>query len=151
MKRKRLTLLLVLALTGGTATAQDKGAWRATSTTAESITGDIAFGDEKITIGLATFPIAEIRPLRSGEAAALFDAEPKDTGSGHLYRVSIPAGKTFLNKNTLCGSEVTDWVATYVSGRMMQLALFSGQKMPVMSAEALANTTTLCGIFSYSK
>jgi hypothetical protein len=151
MKQKWFPLILVLVLTGTTARAQEKGSWRAASTTAESITGDIAFGDEKITIDLSTFPIAQIRLLTKAEAAAVFDADTKATGSGNLYRVSIPAGKTFLNKNTLCASEMTDWVVTYVTGRRLQLALFSGPKMPVMSAEALANTTSLCGIFSYSK
>jgi hypothetical protein len=151
MKRKRFSLLLILALICAAAAAQDKGAWRAVSTTAASITGDVAFGDEKITINLDTFPIAQIRPLTAAEATALFNADAGAAGKGNLYRVNIPAAKKFLHKNTLCGGEATQWIATYVSGRDLQLALFSGQTMPIMSAEALANTTSLCGTFSYTR
>jgi len=146
-----LAPLVALSLAVAAAAAQDTGAWRAVSTTAESITGDVAFGDERITINLATFPIAQIRPLTPAEAAALFNAQPGATGSGNLYRMSIPAAKKFLHKNTLCGAEETDWMVTYVSGRTLQLAFFSGQKMPVMTADALANTTSLCGTFTYGR
>jgi hypothetical protein len=142
---------LALALTFGPAAAQDKGAWRAFSTTAESITADVAFGDETITIDSASFPIAQIRPLTTAEAVALFTAEPSVAGNGNVYRVSIPAAKKFLHKNTLCGADETKWIVSYVSGRTLQLAFFSGQKIPAMSAEALATTTSLCGTFSYAR
>jgi len=149
MKREGFSLLLGLALVSGASAAQDRGEWQAASRTAESITGGVAFGDEKITIDFASFPIAQIRPLTTTEAAALFNAEAGAAGQGNLYRLSIPGTKKFLNKNTLCGSEATDWMVTYVSGRTLELAFFSGQKMPVLSAEALANTTSLCGTFTY--
>src|SRR5271166_4915198 len=90
MKRERFFLLLALALVCGVAAAQDIGEWRPGSRTAESITGDVAFGDEKITIDFASFPIAQIRPLTVAEAAALFNAEAGAAGQGNLYRLSIP-------------------------------------------------------------
>jgi hypothetical protein len=151
MTPKRLSLVLALALAGGVAAAQDRGEWRPASKTAESITGAIAFSDDKITIDFATFPLAEIHALTNSEVVALFSTPPAPAATGVLYRVSIPASKKFLNKNTLCGSDETDWVATYASGRTLQLALFSGQKLPVLSAEALANTTSLCGTFTYTR
>ena len=41
------------------------------------------------------------------------------------------------------------WIATFVSGHNLQMAMFSGSAMPKMTAEDLASTTTLCGTYSY--
>ena len=122
---------------------------RAASTTAKGITGDVAFSDIKISLNFSSFTLAQIRTLTPAEAAAAFNAAPDTEGSGNLYRTSIPAEKRFLHKNTLCGSEETQWVATFVSGHSLQLAFFSGAAMPSLTPEALANTTSLCGTFSY--
>jgi len=129
--------------------AQDKGSWRASSSTANAITGDIAILDDKLSINLTAFTIAEIRKLEPAEAAAVFNADSQAPGGGNLYRLSVPAAKRFLHHNTLCGSEVTQWMATYVQGRDLQVAFFSGTKMPVFTPDALANSTDLCGTFSY--
>jgi hypothetical protein len=40
-------------------------------------------------------------------------------------------------------------MVTFVAGRSMQLAFFSGQKPPVFTQEAISNSTDLCGTFSY--
>jgi hypothetical protein len=40
-------------------------------------------------------------------------------------------------------------MAAYVAGRTLHLAFFSGQKMPVFTPDAIANSTDLCGTFSY--
>ncbi len=127
----------------------DDGAWRPLSTTARGVTGDIVLGDEKLTINFTTFPLAEIRILKPEEATAAFPADTAGGGGGELYRVSIPAEKKFLHKNTLCGSEETQWVATYVEGKTLHLSLFSGPKMPVFTPEAMADGSNVCGTFSY--
>lgn len=72
-------------------------------------------------------------------------------GVGFLYRLNVPAARRFLHHNTLCGSEDTQWMTTYVTGRTMQVAFFSGDNMPVMTGEALANSTDVCGTFGYSR
>jgi hypothetical protein len=72
-------------------------------------------------------------------------------GNGNVYRVSIPAAQKFQHKNTLCGGDETDWMVSFVSGRSLQLAFFSGKKMPEISSEALATTSSLCGTFTYSR
>jgi hypothetical protein len=131
------------------AAAQDKGNWRAASTTAKSTTGDIALFDEKVAINFSTFTVARIRGLEQGEVSAVFDVDSSAGGSGSLYRLNIPAAKKFLHKNSLCGSEDTEWMVTYVSGRSLQLAFFSGQKQPVFTLEAISNSTDMCGTFSY--
>jgi hypothetical protein len=133
------------------AVAQERGIWRAASSTAQSITGDVALSEDKLSINFSGFTIAQIRALEPGELGAVFQAEGGGgaVGSGNLYRLSIPGDKKFLHKNTLCGSEETQWMATYVAGHSLHLAFFSGQKMPVFTPDAIANTTDLCGTFSY--
>ena len=153
MKRETLLsaiagLVLVCCMT---AAAQDKGDWRAASSTARSITGDVALADEKIFINFSGFTIARIRGLEQGEASALFDAEGTAGGNGSLYRLIVPGSKKFLHRNSLCGSDDTQWMVTYVSGRSLQLAFFSGQKPPVFTSDAIANSTDMCGKFSYVK
>jgi hypothetical protein len=151
MKRERLFCAILGSVLACcvSATAQEKGNWRAASSTAQSITGDVAFSDAKISINFSSFPIAQIRDLEPGEASAAFDLDNSAGGGGSLYRLSIPAAKRFLHKNTLCGAEDTQWVAAYVAGHSLHLAFFSGQKMPVLTPDAIANSTDLCGTFSY--
>jgi hypothetical protein len=135
-------------LTGGLQ-AQEKGPWRAASTTAASITGDVAFSETRVAIDFSSFPIARIRDLEPGEVSAVFDVDSNAGGRGSLYRLSIPGEKKFLHKNSLCGSEDTQWLAAFVSGKTLHIAFFSGPKMPVFTPEAFANTTDLCGTFLY--
>jgi hypothetical protein len=153
MNRKLLTgaiagLAIICALS---AAAQDKGYWRAASSNASAITGDIGISDTRVTINFASFTLAQIRKLDASEMAAAFDADSNAGGSGALYRLNVPAAKRFLHHNTLCGSDDTQWMATYVEGRGLHVAFFSGEKMPVLTAEALSNSTDVCGIFVYAR
>ena len=134
-----------------TASAQDKGLWRATSSTATGITGDIGLSDDKVSLNLVSFTIAQIRKLEAAEAVALFSAENGVPGAGFLYRLDVPATKKFLHHNTLCGSEDTQWMATYATGRELRVAFFSGSKMPTLTPDALANSSDLCGTFVYGR
>jgi hypothetical protein len=134
-----------------TAAAQDKGYWRAASSTAKSITGDVALSDEKISINLVSFTVARIRSLGQAEASALFDAEGTAGGNGSLYRLIVPGERKFLHRNSLCGSDDTQWMVAYVAGRSLQVAFFSGAKPPVFTPNAIANSTDMCGKFSYVK
>lgn len=146
------TLALSLALTcTAIAVPQDQGAWRATSKTASAITGDIAIGGEKLAINLNVFPIAQIRALTAAEITALFGDSGVTNGAGFLYKVNIPATQKFLHKNTLCGAEDTQWIATAVQDRSLHVALFSGAKMPQLTVESILNSTDVCGTFLYSR
>jgi len=140
--------LLLCSLPGS---AQDKGYWRATSNNAIAITGDLSISESKLSINLTAFIMAQIRPLKPAEASAAFDADINEGGSGYLYRTNVPAAKRFLHKNTLCGSDDTQWMATYVHGRILRIAFFSGTDMPVITPDALANSTDVCGTFTYSR
>ena len=130
-------------------TAQENGPWRASSSNAQAITGDVAFSSDRIAINFSSYPIAQIRGLKPDEAFAVFEGEPG--GSGGLYRVSIPGAKRFLHKNTLCGNEDVQWLATYVAGHFLHVAFFSGSNMPVLTPEAISNSTDLCGPFTYAR
>ena len=132
-----------------TLTAQEKGMWRAVSSNAKSITGDVALSDQKITINLMTFTMVRVRALDQAELSAAFDADSKANGSGSLYRLQVPASRKFLGKNSLCGAEDTEWMATYVVGHSLQLAFYSGQKPPLFALDALANSADVCGTYSY--
>ncbi len=129
--------------------AQEQGAWRAVSKTARGVTGDVGFGGEKISINFSSFPVAQIRELQPAESAAVFTNDGSAAGVGNLFRTSIPANKKFLSKNTLCGSEETQWIVSYVVGKQLQLAFFSGAAMPVFTVDALGSSTNLCGTFFY--
>jgi hypothetical protein len=131
--------------------AQERGNWRAVSKTAQSITGDLIISDQRLSMNFFTFPIAEIRPLKPEEVLAAFDTTDASAGIGHLYRLSIPGDKRFLHKNTLCGSEETQWMATYASGKGLGIIFFSNAFPPVFTTEALSNNVNLCGTFSYVK
>ena len=134
------------------AAAQEQGNWRPVSTTARATTGPIALGNERLVINFLRFPVAEIRPLSTAEIAAVLPADPTEGDkpiSGHLFRLSIPADQKFLHKNTMCGSDETQWMASSVQGKTMQLAFFSGATMPVLTAEAIGNATNVCGTFTY--
>jgi hypothetical protein len=143
-----IVLVLACSMNGA---AQDKGYWRAASNTASSITGDISLSDTRVTINFSSFVMAQIRSLNSAEVAAAFDADANAGGNGSLYRLKIPADKRFLHKNTLCGSEETQWMATYVIGRNLKVAFFSGDNTPVLTMDSLANSSDLCGTFTYAR
>jgi hypothetical protein len=140
-----VVLILVFTLPSN---AQEDGPWRAASTNARAITGDVIFSPLKFTINFTSFTIAQIRSLKTEEVLALFNPD-SPTGGANLFRVQIPADKRFLHHNTLCGSESTQWIVTYAQGRNLQIAFFSGATPPILTVDALNDAPNLCGIFSY--
>lgn len=141
--------LFLLAFFPLAAAAQDRGYWRAASSNAAAITGDIALSSSKVTIDFASFPFVQVRRLNAAESASVFDADVNSGIQGALYRLRVPADKKFLHKNTLCGDEVTTWMGTYVAGKSMQVAFFSGDKEPVFKFGAVQNSPALCGVYTY--
>lgn len=152
MKLHFFKAMLALLLTASLpAAAQERGLWRASSSNAKQITGDVEITDTKLVMNFMGFPIAQIRQLQPAELAAVFDADSNAGGGAYLYRLSVAATQRILHRNTLCGSEQTDWMVTYVSGRTLHLAFFSGSTMPVFTFEAMQNSSELCGTFSYER
>jgi hypothetical protein len=129
--------------------AQDHGYWQAASNNASAITGDVTISDLKITIGFKGFPIAPIRELKPAEVSAVFDADVNATGFGMLYRLKVPAEQRFEHKNTLCGTQDTQWMAAYVAGKTLNVAFFSGEEAPVFTFDAIAHSPNICGTYTY--
>ena len=149
--KKSIAIFTLLIAGGVSVVAQDQGYWRAASTTARSITGDLTLSETSVIFNFSPFTIAPIRALKTPEVAAVFDADVNSGVQGSLYRLSIPSERRFLHKNTLCGTESVQWMATFVSGRNLQVALFSGLDEPVLTFDALNNTSTRCATFTYSR
>ena len=129
----------------------DNGYWKSVSNTARSITGDITISGERMMMVFQPFTIADIRELSPEEIAGAFNFQDNDGVRGKLYRISIAADRKFLRRNTLCGAEETQYMATAVQGKTLQVAFFSGAKMPSLKPEDLNNSTALCGTFTYSR
>jgi len=145
-------LVLTAVVCSATARAQeDRGLWRAASTNARAITGDVTVAEAKVTLNFLTFPLAAIRRLKPVEVSAVFDADVNSGIEGTLYRLRIPAAQFIVRKNTLCGNEDTQWMATYVTGRSLRVAFFSGDDMPAFTFDAMQNSTTLCGKYTYGR
>ncbi|HWA93594.1 MAG TPA: hypothetical protein VG844_03265, partial [Terracidiphilus sp.] len=129
--------------------AQVDGYWQAASDTTADITGDISFAKSKITINFSSFPVAEIRDLKPAEVSSVFDVDLNAGGIGSLYRLNIPARQRFLHKNTLCGTEDTQWMVTFTQGKVLHIAFFSGPEAPTLTFDAMQNSYTHCATFIY--
>ncbi len=145
-------LVLACVLAGGTqAKAQDQGYWRAASTNANAITGDVTIGGSKVTIDFFVFPLAPIRRLKPVEVSSVFDADVNAGINGMLYRLKVAPDQKFMHKNTLCGEEETQWMATYVTGHTLNVAFFSGDDEPVFTFDAMQSSAAKCGVFTYAR
>ena len=142
---------MVLTLVCAARAQEDRGYWRAASSNALAITGDVSIAEMKVTINFQTFSLAPIRRLKPVEVSAVFDADVNAGIEGSLYRMKVPAWKYIVKKNTLCGSEETQWMATYVSGRQMKVAFFSGDDEPVFTFDAISKSPALCGTYVYAR
>jgi len=145
----QLAFAVLLVVCSISLTAQDRGYWRAASSNAAAVTGEIALSNAKVIINFASFPFVQVRRLNAAESAAVFDADVHSGIEGALYRLRIPADHKFLHKNTLCGEEVTTWMATYVSGKSLQVAFFSGDAEPIFKFGAVQKSPALCGVYTY--
>lgn len=143
---------LFAALGAAAAQAQeDRGYWRAASSNANAITGDISIGEIKVAINYVSFPLAPIRRLKPVEVSSAFDADVNAGVEGSLYRLKVPPAQRFLHKNTLCGEEETEWMATYARGHTLQVAFFSGDDEPVFTFDAVQKSSALCGVYTYAR
>lgn len=131
--------------------AQEAGLWRASSTNAKSITGDIGFGENKLIINFLQFPISQIRPLTTDELLSVFNPDNPAAAVGHLYKLQIHGDQKFLHKNSLCGSDTVEWMATAIIGRELRIAMFSGGPVPALTVDSMNNGSNLCGTYTYTR
>jgi len=141
----------VLVVCSTLCAAQDKGYWRAASSNASKITGDITISESRLTINFTGYSLAPIRKIAAEEVSSVFDVDVNQAGTGNVYRLKIPGDKRFLHHNTLCGSEDVQWMVTYTEDHTLHVALFSGTDVPVLNHDALANSTDVCGVFAYQR
>jgi hypothetical protein len=144
-------MMLTLACAGQVGAQEDRGYWQPASSSAHAITGAIDISETKVIIDFATFPLAKIRRLKPVEVSAVFDADVNAGIEGTLYRLNVPPAQRFEHKNTLCGGEATQWMATYVTGRTLSVAFFSGDDTPLFTFDAMQNSPTICGTFVYGR
>ena len=131
------------------ATAQEDGPWRAASTNARAITGRYRLLSTKVHHQLHHFH-HQPRSVRSKLRRSSRSSTPISPRAAAISSAStFQPIRRFLHKNTLCGSESTQWIVTYAQGRSLQVALFSGSTPPVLTVDALNDPSNLCGIFSY--
>lgn len=117
--------------------------WRATSKTAESITGDLVYLPNSLTF--ANGEKLTMEPVTNVPApwAAFGDGTGSD---GELYKLDSPADPELLNGNKLCG--MPDQLVTYVmiapnlKGDEMVLGVFTGEDAPT-------GESTPCATYSY--
>lgn len=149
VKLAATTLMLACSLCAA-AQQPERGYWRAASNTATSVTGDITLSETKLALGfIKPYIIAPIRSLKPEEVSALFDADASAAVLATVYRLNIPAAQKFEHKNTLCGSDDTHYMVTYVKDKTLQVAFFSGDAVPVFTFDAISHSTNLCGTYTY--
>ena len=146
MRVRETLFILALASAAGLQAQQqpEKGTRRAAS-----ITGDIAISGSKISINMTSFLLSPARLIKPSEVAAIFDEAIDTAGNGQLYRLNIPAARRFVGHNTLCGTQDTSWMAVYAIHGELKVAFFSGDDAPLLTFDALQNSTSLCGTFTY--
>lgn len=147
----KATIALIFLASSIHAIAQqpERGYWRAASNTATSVTSDISISETKLNIGFRPYIIAPIRSLKPEEVSAVFDADASAAVLSTVYRLTIPAAQRFEHKNTLCGSDDTHFMVTYVKDKTLQVAFFSGDAVPIFTFDAISHSTSLCGTYTY--
>jgi len=143
-------LLAASALCVFPVSAQQPGYYRAASSNARSITGDVTLSPEKVTINFFSTAISKARALNAAEISSVFDADSSaPDGAAGLYKLNIASDHRFLHKNTLCGDQNVQWMVAYTSAGTLHVAFFSGDKPPALTFDAVRNSTDLCGTFTY--
>lgn len=147
----RRIVAVTLATFALTLPAQEAGLWRATSTNAKAITGDLGFGENKLILNFLQFPVSQIRPLTTDELLSVFNPDNPAAAVGHLYKLQISGDQKFLHKNSLCGSDTVEWMATAIIGRELRIAMFSGSPVPALTLDSMNNGANLCGTYTYTR
>ena len=144
-------VLVGMICSAAQANAQDAGHWGPTTDRTATMTGDITIAPTRLTISQAKFPLALVRKLTPVEVSAVFDADIHAGIGGNLYNLYMPPRAYAPSGDPLCGREGTKWMATYVSGRTLHVAFFSGDEAPAFTFDEIANSTALCGTYVYKR
>jgi hypothetical protein len=122
--------------------------WKAASTTATSITGDITISANRITFGNGTS-----LPLAAAGRVPDFKIDVGKPVSATLFRVTAPEDPVLLSGHRLCGGEpphpvtfIAVWRPAHVRGSvdLRTVAAFSGGEQPTR-----AGGPDFCGTYIY--
>lgn len=121
------------ALAASPAVAGEKGEkWRAMSTTAIAITGDISVFSDHMVFG-------------NGQRVSL-TAVGKSGRNARIFKLDVPANPKLLNGNTLCGPKAVQFVAfSKLDATTLSLSVFDRKEAPTSSDDGP------CGIYNYVK
>lgn len=157
IKKRLVSVAGALILAAGVAAVQSGHAqaaatkWGAISTTAMSITGDVAMSPTGLTMAGTEYPLTHVATVPAQQRAGIgqFIAVTEPTGAD-LYRIKIPGTRKLHNGNTMCGGKDVTWLlAVSGSGPTLALAFFSSAAQPSLDGNALGNSTAVCGTFTY--
>ena len=144
-------IVTCIACGAANANAQDTGHWRSATHRTEVMTGELTIAPENVTIYQSKFPMTFVRKLTPAEVGAVFDADTNAGIGGKLYSMHVPPRVYYAGGDLICGNEFIRWMATYVAGRTLQIAFFSGDDVPVFTFDTIANSTALCGTYVYTR
>lgn len=145
-------MVLVGAICGAAqAKAPDVGHWNGANDRTVNMTGELAITPTELTIYESKFPLVLVRKLTPVEVGSVFDADTNARIGGTLYSLHAPPNVYYTGGSPLCGKEFIRWMATYVSGRTLYVAFFSGNDTPVFTFDAIADSTAMCGTYVYKR
>ena len=117
-----------------------------------SITGDIALTPGKLLMAHRAFPLKQARaiePAHLADVGKIVNATG-DVQSAALYKTMVPRRTALLKANIICGSKDAEWMLAVFEKNELAVAFFAGAKEPDLAPNAVANSTDLCGTFSYT-
>jgi hypothetical protein len=126
--------------------------WLAASKTAMSITGNITFASNKMTIREKVFPLKLVREIDSQhlEDVGKIVDRPQPPSSARLYKTAISKHASLVNGNTICGPGAdARWVLVVSGSRELSLAFFSGDSEPNLDIQSVESDNNLCGTYAY--
>jgi hypothetical protein len=137
----------LLFATAGQAERRGEERWQAFSKTAMSITGDILLSPRRLHAAGHDFPLKVAADLPTFESG-------KGPVAARILRVTKKMNPKLLNGNRLGCRGPIQWVVVWrlrdgylqpLRGKMLEMAVFDGPKMPKSVEE-----DSLCGTFSYT-
>lgn len=133
--KKILPALLGLLIAGATPAFAEGDVYKAYSTTAESITGDISMDDFSITF-------ANGESLSFSALLGDHFVVDGERVNASVYSVANPSDPELENGNKLCGSGDVSYLANWAGGEGLTIvAVFTGDEPPESSAEMCASYT----------
>ncbi len=132
----RTILAAVFLVSGSAASYAQDDVWKASSTSATAVTGDIAVGTDRIVFA-------------NGESIRLVPVE----GRRGVFKVDPPANPVLMNGNRLCGEEDVTYVALALASNdnSLFMKVFEGSDVPL---EAVADPNPqqgTCATYNFSR